>query len=291
MIGQTFGHLKTVKEGSGKTYKNGQKRKTWICKCDCGGETEVVTSKLRNGHTKSCGCRAGGILILTDTRFGRLVVIKRDGLITKSPAWLCKCDCGNTKRVRGDYLRQGSAKSCGCFQQENRCKKGRWKIKKTVCQICGKDFEYNAPTHPLTCSEKCRKQHESESHKRNRKFSEGRKWKTPIELNLSYTAKGAICRAKKHGMPCNITTDFIVGLLRKQNCSCARTGISFVLNDTGRQVGARSPWSASIDQINPSEGYTKDNVQLVCLMYNMCKNTWTDKEVKYFAQQLIKEKK
>lgn len=28
----------------------------WLCKCDCGNETNVRISKLKNGTTKSCGC-------------------------------------------------------------------------------------------------------------------------------------------------------------------------------------------------------------------------------------------
>jgi len=28
----------------------------WLCKCDCGNETNVRISKLKNGFTKSCGC-------------------------------------------------------------------------------------------------------------------------------------------------------------------------------------------------------------------------------------------
>lgn len=28
----------------------------WVCQCDCGNETIVVSTKLRIGHTKSCGC-------------------------------------------------------------------------------------------------------------------------------------------------------------------------------------------------------------------------------------------
>ncbi len=30
----------------------------WICRCDCGGEATVTSSKLISGHTKSCGCLA-----------------------------------------------------------------------------------------------------------------------------------------------------------------------------------------------------------------------------------------
>lgn len=28
----------------------------WRCACECGQETHVLTAKLLNGHTKSCGC-------------------------------------------------------------------------------------------------------------------------------------------------------------------------------------------------------------------------------------------
>lgn len=31
-------------------------RSLWRCNCDCGKETVVSVSNLRNGHTKSCGC-------------------------------------------------------------------------------------------------------------------------------------------------------------------------------------------------------------------------------------------
>lgn len=37
-------------------YKNGSI--IWLCVCECGTETEVLGQKLRNGHTKSCGCLA-----------------------------------------------------------------------------------------------------------------------------------------------------------------------------------------------------------------------------------------
>jgi coenzyme F420-reducing hydrogenase delta subunit len=37
-----------VKKGSGTT---------WFCKCDCGNYTDVASTKLIQGTTKSCGCQ------------------------------------------------------------------------------------------------------------------------------------------------------------------------------------------------------------------------------------------
>jgi len=31
----------------------------WECICECGNFHEVITAKLKNGHTKSCGCGEG----------------------------------------------------------------------------------------------------------------------------------------------------------------------------------------------------------------------------------------
>lgn len=51
---------------------------------------------------------------LTGMRFNGLTVIRRDGVQSFQPMWLCICDCGRETRVTGAGLRSGAAKSCGC---------------------------------------------------------------------------------------------------------------------------------------------------------------------------------
>jgi len=34
--------------------------------------------------------------------------------------WLCKCDCGKTKIIRGNHLKTHGTKSCGCWNDKNR---------------------------------------------------------------------------------------------------------------------------------------------------------------------------
>lgn len=49
---------------------------------------------------------------ISGQRFGQLTVIEYAG----NCKWLCKCDCGRYKKVKSAYLRNGSAKSCGCLK-------------------------------------------------------------------------------------------------------------------------------------------------------------------------------
>lgn len=66
--GKRFGKL--VVDRIGNTNKHNQR--PWICKCDCGKETEAFGSNLRRGHNKSCGCiiKDGGTYI-DDKRISR----------------------------------------------------------------------------------------------------------------------------------------------------------------------------------------------------------------------------
>lgn len=93
MIGERYGSLVVIEKvklpGKLKTY--------WRCRCDCGNTCTVEDSHLKNGHTKSCGCRRRirlqeKRLDLTGQRYGRLVVLgpaagtaeKCDGAVEQS---------------------------------------------------------------------------------------------------------------------------------------------------------------------------------------------------------------
>ena len=41
---------------AGDSYIGKDNNSRWVCKCDCGNEAIIGGNKLKNGHTKSCGC-------------------------------------------------------------------------------------------------------------------------------------------------------------------------------------------------------------------------------------------
>lgn len=51
LTGQTFGLLTVIRRDL-----NNKNRVAWICQCECGNQTTVVSNNLTNGHTQSCGC-------------------------------------------------------------------------------------------------------------------------------------------------------------------------------------------------------------------------------------------
>ena len=51
LSGKKFNKLTAMKAVGCKGHQT-----MWLCKCECGNETEVAKGNLLNGHTKSCGC-------------------------------------------------------------------------------------------------------------------------------------------------------------------------------------------------------------------------------------------
>lgn len=54
--GCTFGRLTVLERSQNKICANKQSKVMWKCICTCGNIVDVEGSKLKNGHTQSCGC-------------------------------------------------------------------------------------------------------------------------------------------------------------------------------------------------------------------------------------------
>ena len=80
---------------------------------------------------------------LTGLPFGYYTAIRQDGCNSKGvPYWLCRCRCGNEKRVLVYHLLDGSIKSCGCLSRERMTTHGCWhktwyEVYHSMMQRCG----------------------------------------------------------------------------------------------------------------------------------------------------------
>ena len=60
----------------------------------------------------------GKLIDLVGFRFEQLVVLERaENNTNGDDCWLCRCDCGTSKIIRGSSLRREHAQSCGCWKQ------------------------------------------------------------------------------------------------------------------------------------------------------------------------------
>jgi hypothetical protein len=64
------------------------------------------------------GCHQSHYKDLTGKRFGRLIAQWPVGMRNNFVIyWLCSCECGNLKVVKGGSLRIGATRSCGCLRK------------------------------------------------------------------------------------------------------------------------------------------------------------------------------
>lgn len=141
MIGTKVGRWTVLRE----VRKNG--RKYYECRCDCGTVKEVYYRSLTEGKSLSCGClraeeRSAEAMDLTGMRFGKLLVLRRDPGRKDGGNyfWICECDCGNRKSIRGTSLvMKNGTRSCGCDQRAVASQTGR----KTVAENARRQIERN----------------------------------------------------------------------------------------------------------------------------------------------------
>lgn len=99
--------------------------------------------------------------------------------------------------------------------------------------------------------------------------------KLDLHLFLVDALKFKKYQAKKKGIPFDLDEEWI----RQQPKMCAVSGISFQIPPKGA-----GPLTPSFDQIEPGQGYTKNNTQLICLWLNQAYGQWSKAEIHGYMQ-------
>jgi hypothetical protein len=128
-------------------------------------------------------------------------------------------------------------------------------------------------------------------HKESKKSPEGiayQKWygykrRQEAKQRARTLVNSARYRAIKRKLPFDLTIDFVANAIEKGKCPI--TGIGFILD---APQGTRThPWAPSIDRKDTAKGYTRDNIQIVCAIYNMAKNDYGHVELMRLASNLV----
>ena len=91
-------------------------------------------------------------------------------------------------------------------------------------------------------------------------------------------------RAKDKGIACELTEAEALQLWKRCEGKCELTGIPFELDRPDGCV--RRPFAPSIDRVNASGPYTKDNIRVVCTSVNLAMNQWGDEVLYRIARGL-----
>ena len=90
-------------------------------------------------------------------------------------------------------------------------------------------------------------------------------------------------RLKRVGKRPNLATQDLLNILERQNYQCALSGIELTCL---LKQGTKYKTNASIDRIQASGEYVKDNVQLVCVALNSWRGDTDLKEFIWFCKQV-----
>lgn len=95
--------------------------------------------------------------------------------------------------------------------------------------------------------------------------------------------KNTVNRSKKLNLALDLSPEWIEDKIKGLRWEA--TGIDLVLEY--EEDRTRSPFRPSIDRIDNSKGYTKDNCRIVCFMFNIAKGENTDAEVFSMAKAFV----
>jgi hypothetical protein len=128
------------------------------------------------------------------------------------------------------------------------------------------------------------KRREARGRRRALREARGRGEPRPVSERAAYfMVSAAKHRAKKKGLPFDLTEDYVLGLLDQCGGRCPVLGVPFV---RGTRACRRA--SPSLDRVDPAKGYVEGNVVVVSMRANAIKNdaTWAEiQAVAKFYQQ------
>ena len=90
-------------------------------------------------------------------------------------------------------------------------------------------------------------------------------------------------KKQKSNLEFNITLEDLKEQWEKQNGVCPYTGWKMKIADCQTNLLKKTPDRASLDRIDSSRGYIKDNIQFVSLIVQYAKNDWEGEVVFEFA--------
>jgi len=165
-----------------------------------------------------------------------------------------------------------------------------------LCEYCGQEAIKREKSKYCYCDTKCKKAHTAWRKEWNRrahliwvankppkKLIGKRTWLERKALDpKGFSLRVMLSQAKDRARSSEMDFDLDIGWLNRRAEVCQTTGIDFEYNLTPKHA-----FAPSIDRINSSKGYTKDNCRLVIWVFNVGRNRFSDEDVYKMAKAYI----
>ncbi len=114
-------------------------------------------------------------------------------------------------------------------------------------------------------------------------------------VRVAYALDGIVAqirsRAKKRGIPCDLTRDHIQAMIERQHGRCAVTGLEFDVELPCNRTMHMKPLRPSIDRIEPAKGYIVENCRIVCFALNAAFGQWGEDVFWKIAEAALAKRK
>jgi hypothetical protein len=173
-----------------------------------------------------------------------------------------------------------------CFKLSIPRKTKHWEEEKLLCLNCKiyKDIDYFD-----TNLEKIHRKFKDGRCKncksiQNKKRKENNRGKKDLNRLLLERWHGVKDRAKSKNYLIDFDWIFLKEVWENQKglCAISKIEMTFIMNN------GRVSTNVSVDKIDSTKKYSKDNIQLVCMAVNQMKSDLKIKELIYFCQEIIK---
>lgn len=177
-------------------------------------------------------------------------------------------ECEKEQLIKDNIKEENGIKLYKCFV----C--GEWLSADNFDQAGGNKYQYRDGL-----DKRCHKCKVEQNKAARNNYSDEQK----LHYLFVHRINGCKSRAKDKNISCDITIDDLQELWDRQKGICAISKIPMTINiDSGR-----NPYNISVDQINPSGGYTKDNIQLVCMCVNQLKSDFDMKTILNICKNIL----
>lgn len=114
-----------------------------------------------------------------------------------------------------------------------------------------------------------------------------RRWAHSIKGHCTTLLKKHRARNLAMGAPPLDYTACEIAKQLKTRPYCSVTGARLSVGPAGRGLGYMHPWAASIDRIDPTRPYARDNIRITCVIYNLAKYIVDDQGLREAVLHLL----